>query len=64
MVKLNTTHQEKEHHMMHEERINECADAAITHQHLKETKEAEICLHEADAATLAMEADVLHLHIQ
>ncbi|KAG2100376.1 uncharacterized protein F5147DRAFT_776934 [Suillus discolor] len=64
MVKLNASRQDKEHRMMREERMDERADAAIVHQHMKEAKEADIRLHEADAAAFAVEADVLHLRIQ
>ncbi|KAG2032686.1 hypothetical protein BDR03DRAFT_1014946 [Suillus americanus] len=63
MVKLNASRQEKEHNLLREEHANECADAAVVHQHFKEHKETEICLQEADTAALALEADVLRLQI-
>ncbi|KAG1889034.1 uncharacterized protein F5891DRAFT_1198854 [Suillus fuscotomentosus] len=64
MVKLNASRQDKEHRLMHEEHMDEHADAAIVHQRMKEAKEVDIHLHEADAATFASEADVLRLRIQ
>ncbi|KAG2085641.1 uncharacterized protein F5147DRAFT_781935 [Suillus discolor] len=64
MVKLNASCQDKEHRMMREERMDERADAAIVHQRMKEAKEADIRLREADAAAFAVEADVLCLQIQ
>ncbi|KAG1893059.1 uncharacterized protein F5891DRAFT_1196870 [Suillus fuscotomentosus] len=59
MVKLNASRQDKEHRLMHEERMDEHADAAIVHQRMKEAKEVDIRLHEADAAAFASEADVV-----
>ncbi|KAG2107706.1 uncharacterized protein F5147DRAFT_774154 [Suillus discolor] len=64
MVKLNTSRQDKEHRMMREEHMDERTDAAIVHQRMKEAKEVDIRLREADATAFAMEADVLRLRIQ
>ncbi|KAG2055675.1 hypothetical protein BDR06DRAFT_970791 [Suillus hirtellus] len=64
MVKLNASRQDKEHRLMHEERMDERTDAAIVHQRMKEAKEVDIRLHEVDATTFASEADVLCLWIQ
>ncbi|KAG1891591.1 uncharacterized protein F5891DRAFT_1197708 [Suillus fuscotomentosus] len=64
MVKLNASRQDKEHHLMCEEHMDERADAAIVHQRMKEAKEADIRLREADATAFAVEADVLRLRIQ
>ncbi|KAG1890699.1 uncharacterized protein F5891DRAFT_1197855 [Suillus fuscotomentosus] len=64
MVKLNASRQDKEHHLMCEERMDERADAAIVHRRMKEAKEVDIRLREADAAAFASEADVLRLRIQ
>ncbi|KAG1905355.1 uncharacterized protein F5891DRAFT_1183300 [Suillus fuscotomentosus] len=64
MVKLNASRQDKEHHLMREEHMDERADAAIVHQRMKEAKEVDIRLREADAAAFALEADVLRLWIQ
>ncbi|KAG2029067.1 hypothetical protein BDR03DRAFT_1018959 [Suillus americanus] len=56
--------EEKEHNLLHEEHANERADAAAVHQRFKEHKETEICLREADATALALEADMLRLQIE
>jgi hypothetical protein len=55
MVKLNASRQEKEHNMVREERANDRADAAIVHQRMKESRETEIRLWEADVLRLQIE---------
>ncbi|KAG1887393.1 hypothetical protein F4604DRAFT_1675359 [Suillus subluteus] len=64
MVKMNSNHQQKEHDFICEEHANECADAAIVHQRMKEAKETEIRLCEADAKVLEMERDLMRLRIE
>lgn len=64
MVKMNSNRQQKEHDFIREERANECVDAAIVHQRMKEAKEAEIRLREADAKALEIERDVMRLWIE
>ncbi|KAG2158785.1 uncharacterized protein EDB93DRAFT_1246027 [Suillus bovinus] len=64
MVKMNSNCQQKEHNFIHEERANEHADAAIVHQCMKEAKEVDIRLHEADTKALEVERDVIHLRIE
>ncbi|KAG1843622.1 hypothetical protein C8R48DRAFT_780604 [Suillus tomentosus] len=62
---LESIHSEKkEHDFIHEERANERADAAIVHQRMKEAKETEICLHEADTKALEMERDLMRQKIE
>lgn len=64
MVKMNSNRQQKEHDFIREERANERVDAAIVHQRMKEAKEAEIRLREADAKALEIERDVMRLRIE
>jgi hypothetical protein len=61
---MNSNRQQKEHDFIHEERANECTDAAIVYQCMKEAKEAEIRLREADTKALEMERDVMRLWIE
>ncbi|KAG1848899.1 hypothetical protein F4604DRAFT_1935189 [Suillus subluteus] len=64
MVKLNANWQDKEHHLLHEERAHECADAALIHQRLQENKAQEIRLWEVDAKALELEREVMLLCIE
>jgi hypothetical protein len=64
MLKMNSKRQQKEHNFICEGCTNECVDAAIVHQCMKEAKGAEIRLCEADAKALEIERDVMHLWIE
>ncbi|KAG2068360.1 hypothetical protein BDR04DRAFT_1158029 [Suillus decipiens] len=61
---MNSNCQQKEHDFICEEHANKCADAAIVHQCMKEAKEAEICLCEAETRALEMERDMMCLQIE